>query len=151
MEIKKDYDFNMLLDEAWSGAEDTLEEIEFKDKEEEFMQLLEYHFNRVPDLTEVNDFLRFEKDYIFEQLGIKENEEETETLNDLKKLIGSKFDDVIDDIDVIISTEEDKNADGVIIKDSENNGYDKIAFVNNEDSTCYCFKLDDNNIIVEVF
>lgn len=70
MEIKKDYNFNDLKDNCWSGAIDTLETIEENEKEEELMALLEDTFEDVPTETEVNDFLWFEDDFIFEELEI---------------------------------------------------------------------------------
>ena len=73
MEIKKDYDFEDLKRNSWSGAINTLEKIEENEKEEELMQLLEYTFEDVPTETEVNDFLWFDYDFIFEELGIKED------------------------------------------------------------------------------
>lgn len=72
-----------------------------------------------------------------------------EILNNLKTLIGENFENVVDEIDMYIS-EEDTENNGVIIKDSENNGYDKIAYVDNENSTCYCFVLE-NGIITDIF
>lgn len=76
MEIKKDYGFDDLRKECWSGATDTLETIEKNDKEEILMELLEQEFcNVIPTITEVNDFLWFEDDFIFEQLGINDNGE----------------------------------------------------------------------------
>ena len=74
MEIKKDYDFEDLKRNSWSGAINTLEKIEENEKEEELMQLLEYTFKDVPSETEVNDFLWFDNDFIFKELGIKEEE-----------------------------------------------------------------------------
>lgn len=70
MEIKKDYNFNDLKKNSWSGAIDTLETIEENEKEEELMTLLENTFEDVPTETEVNDFLWFDDDFIFEELGI---------------------------------------------------------------------------------
>ena len=72
-----------------------------------------------------------------------------EILNNLRTLIGEDFENVLDEIDMYIS-EEDTENNGVIIKDSENNGYDKIAYVDNENSTCYCFVLE-NGIITDIF
>lgn len=71
MEIKKDYDFEDLKRNSWSGAINTLKKIEENEKEEKLMQLLEYTFEDVPSETEVNDFLWFDDDFIFEELGIK--------------------------------------------------------------------------------
>lgn len=74
MEIKKDYSFNDLKENSWSGAINTLTTIEENGKEEELMALLEYTFEDVPTETEINDFLWFDDDFIFEELGIKEEE-----------------------------------------------------------------------------
>ena len=70
MYIKVDYDFNDLMDNCWSGAEETLKVIEENGKEDAFMELLEMTFT-APTLTEVNDFLRFNDNYIYDTLGIK--------------------------------------------------------------------------------
>ena len=82
MYIKQDMDFNDLMENCWSGAIDTLRTIEEHDKENGLMEHLEYIFdsysNNVPTMTEVNDYLRFEDEDIFEYLGISETEEEEE-------------------------------------------------------------------------
>ena len=65
MEIKKDYDFEDLKRNSWSGAINTLKKIEENEKEEELMILLENTFEDVPTETEVNDFLWFDDDFIF--------------------------------------------------------------------------------------
>ena len=80
MEIKKDYGFSELQESCWSGAVDTLNTISKHDKEDEFMQYLEEVFSDdIPTETEVNDFLWFEDDAIFEALDINlEDEKETE-------------------------------------------------------------------------
>ena len=70
MYIKEDYDFNDLMNNCWSGAEETLKVIEENGKEDAFMELLEMTFT-APKLTEVNDFLRLNDDYIYDTLGIK--------------------------------------------------------------------------------
>ena len=67
-------DFRTLKNNSWSGALDTLKDIEEADKEDELMYLLEEIFaDTVPTETEVNDFLWFERDYIYESLGLDEN------------------------------------------------------------------------------
>lgn len=68
--------FTDLLDSCWSGAIDILEYIKEHGKEEELLALiseLDMH-----DLGEINDFLRFDDEYIFESLGITEEDEEEE-------------------------------------------------------------------------
>lgn len=74
MEIKKDYNFNELKENSWSGAIYTLKTIEENEKEGELMELLGDVFENVPTETEVNDFLWFDNDFIFKELGIQEEE-----------------------------------------------------------------------------
>lgn len=72
MYVKKEYDFNELKKNSWSGAIATLEIIEKNKKEDELMQLLEDVFcDNIPSETEINDFLWFDDEYIFEELGIE--------------------------------------------------------------------------------
>ena len=80
MEIKRECGFNELQEMCWSGAVDTLNTISKHDKEDEFMQYLEEVFyDDIPTETEVNDFIWFEDDAIFEALDINlEDEEELE-------------------------------------------------------------------------
>lgn len=77
MEIKKDYDVYGLMCACWGGAEDTLRIIIRHDLEDEFMDLFdEVWYDQVPDLTQVNDWLRFEWEDIFEYLEIEDEEED---------------------------------------------------------------------------
>ena len=79
MYIKKEYDFADLKNNSWSGALNTLKTIEEAGKEEELMILLEdIFYEETPKETKVNDFLWFDDDYIYESLGIKEEEEDEE-------------------------------------------------------------------------
>lgn len=74
MYVKKEYDFNELEKNSWSGAISTLEIIKKNNKEDELMQLLEDVFcDNIPSETEVNDFLWFDDEYIFESLEIENN------------------------------------------------------------------------------
>ena len=74
MYIKQDMDFNDLMSNCWSGAIDTLKTIEEHDKEDEFMEHLESimseDIGNIPTMTEINDYLWFDSDFIFESLGI---------------------------------------------------------------------------------
>lgn len=74
MTIKKDYGFYDLKDEVWQGAVDTLDKIENEGKQDEFMEFLESYFVDVPTITEVNDLLWFENDFVFESLGMEVEE-----------------------------------------------------------------------------
>lgn len=65
-----DFDF-------WGGAVDTYNDIIDAGKENEFWDLLEEIFSGrecVPE-TELNDFVWFERDYIYNLLGLDENSE----------------------------------------------------------------------------
>lgn len=84
MKICREVGFNELKENSWSGAIDTLNTIEEWGMEDDLMDFLEEVFNReiygIPTETEVNDFLWFEDEYIFETLGInaESNEDEDE-------------------------------------------------------------------------
>lgn len=83
MYIKQDMDFNDLMKNCWSGAVDTLKTIEERDKEDELMAHLEEQWlDEVPTMTEINDYLWFEDEFIFQCLGISETEEEEEEEDD---------------------------------------------------------------------
>lgn len=70
--VKKELGFEDLKKESWSGAVDTLQKIEEEGKEDELMELLQDIFTDIPTETELNDFLWFDDDYIYDQLGIEE-------------------------------------------------------------------------------
>ena len=76
MYVKREMDFNDLKNNSWSGAVDTLNKIEEEGKEDELMDYLEGIFEETPDETQLNDFLWFDNETIFEDLGINENNEE---------------------------------------------------------------------------
>lgn len=78
MEVKKEIsNFWELKENSWSGALDTLKDIENADKEDELMQLLEEVFadRETPTETEVNDLLWFEREFIYENVGLNKNGE----------------------------------------------------------------------------
>lgn len=66
------YEFSDLQKNCWSGALQTLSRIEEEEKESELMDMLEDIFYNGIELTELNDFLWFDTDYIYESLGIEE-------------------------------------------------------------------------------
>ena len=108
MEIRKEInDFYALADMVWSGAVDTIADIQNANKETEFMNFLEAVFcDEVPTDTEVNDFIWFERDYIYENLGLTENgelpeDELEETLNDSidSLIVSDDFDEFCGDCD----------------------------------------------------
>jgi sulfur transfer protein SufE len=72
IEIIKYCDFYELRKEIWSGAVDTVNTIFEGRKENELMELLADIFYEPTDITKINDFLWFDRDYILESLGIDE-------------------------------------------------------------------------------
>ena len=76
MRISYELDLNRF--EAWSGAVDTLDKIKDLDLIDELEMLLEEVFPNGATETELNDMFWFESDYIFECLGVSEEEEEEE-------------------------------------------------------------------------
>lgn len=101
MEIRKEINgFNELADMVWSGAVDTIKDIQNANKEDEFMNFLEAVFcDEVPTDTAVNDFIWFERDYIYESLGLTENGELIEET--MAKALNDSIDSLIvsDDFD----------------------------------------------------
>ena len=75
MLICKEYNnFYEIKDMCWSGAIDTLKDIERNNRENEFMNLLEEMFiETTPTDTEVNDWIWFDRDMIYECCGLDEN------------------------------------------------------------------------------
>lgn len=66
--------FDMLMNYCWSGAIDTLKTIAKNNKVENFMIYYEIMFGvdygYIPTLTELNDWLWFDRDTIYKDLGI---------------------------------------------------------------------------------
>ncbi len=111
MEVRKEINgFYELADMVWSGAIDTIADIQNANKENEFMDFLEMVFcDNVPTDTEVNDFIWFERDYIYENIGLTENgnlpeDEMEETLNEsIESLeLENDFEDFCNDCDTCI-------------------------------------------------
>ena len=75
MYFKKDFsDFA-----PWSGAIPTWDKIVENNMEEELENLLEEMFcGDIPTDTQINDLLWFDSDWVLEQLGISDSEEEEE-------------------------------------------------------------------------
>ena len=70
-------DFYNLFENSWSGARDTLETIIENELETEFMEHLEEVFCMEEEIDEVtlNDYIWFERDNIYQSLGLNENGE----------------------------------------------------------------------------
>ena len=76
MRVAKELDFWKLQEESWD-CDDVLDAVADADKEDALMDLLEEVFyDNVPTMTEVNDLLRFDGDWVLETLGIDSEDEE---------------------------------------------------------------------------
>ena len=73
LEIKRECTFDVLRDVVWSGAVETVKTIIEAEKTDELMQLLEDIFYEPTDIMIINDFLWFDRDYIYETLEIEED------------------------------------------------------------------------------
>ena len=96
MEVIKEYgNYYDLKDNSWSGALDTLKDIENADKEDNLMQFLEEVFaDKTPTETEVNDFLWFEREFIYENVGLNKNGELPTIFDELRDTYLVDEDDV---------------------------------------------------------
>lgn len=71
-------DFDDIYQNSWSRAVDTLNTISNEGKEDDLMKLLDELYPDGVDENDLNDFLWFDDDYIFNELGINLEEEEGE-------------------------------------------------------------------------
>lgn len=76
MKVFDEMDWYDIYRTAWSGARDTVEKIEDEGKGDEFVSLIEELYPEGIDRTALNDILWFDDEWVFESLGIKEDEEE---------------------------------------------------------------------------
>lgn len=76
MIIEREINFTYLYDNSWSGAKDTIQRVLEEGEEDELMDLLEEIFEGRATDSQINDFLWFEPDYIYECLGISDEKEE---------------------------------------------------------------------------
>ena len=82
MRVTKELDFRDLFEECWC-CDDVLNTIENHDAGDALMNLLEESFyGEVPTITEVNDLIRFDSDWIYECLGINPDDDEDDDEDD---------------------------------------------------------------------
>ena len=77
--VTNEMDFDDLMNYCWRAAVDTLKVIKDNGKQEEFMSMLSDLFSEGATLTEINDYLWFDDDSIFADLGISDDEDEGES------------------------------------------------------------------------
>ena len=107
MEIRKEInDFYALADMVWSGAVDTIADIQNANKGDEFMIFLEgVFYDEVPTDTEVNNFIWHDRDYIYENIGLTENGELpwNDSIDSL--IVSDNFEEFCGNCDVCICNE----------------------------------------------
>ncbi len=69
-------EINLKEFDAWQGGIETKERILKEGKEEEFDFLIQELYPQGLSETQLNDILWFEEEWLFENLGINEDEEE---------------------------------------------------------------------------
>ena len=86
MRIAREFDFSDLVNECWD-CEDVLKAISDNNVENVLMDLLEevVFKSEVPTLTEVNDLLRFDGDWVLKTLGIDTYYEEEENEDNVEE------------------------------------------------------------------
>lgn len=70
-------------------------------------------------------------------------------LDNLKKLVGTEFD--ADEIICAFEDFEENEENCVYVGDSNNAGYDKIAYIDTKDATEFYFSLDEEDCITDVW
>ena len=107
MKIRREINsFHELADMVWSGATDTIADIQNANKEDEFMIFLEgVFYDEVPTDTEVNNFIWHDRDYIYENIGLTENGELpwNDSIDSL--IISDNFEEFCGNCDVCICNE----------------------------------------------
>lgn len=132
MEVITEYgNYYELKDHSWSGALDTLEDIERANKENELMQYLEDIFaDRTPTDTEVNDLLWHDRESVYEAVGLNANGELPTCVDEARennanwhvslaevKKAGIFEQSLIDFIIDMIQTDEDEHGNPVFDED----------------------------------
>lgn len=78
--VKQEMDFDDIRNSAWGQAVEVLDEIYKEGMENELMEYLEDIFNEGVDITELNDLLAYDWEWVYSQIGMPS--EATERLAD---------------------------------------------------------------------
>lgn len=105
------YELDLSDFDAWGGGEELLEKIREADKESEFENYLEENYPDGMTEEDLNDLLRYEEDEIFKALGMEEDEEETEDVDNYV-VVGSEYRVIKDSAhyncgDIVVPLEDD--------------------------------------------
>ena len=73
--VSREMNFNDIKEMVWSGAINTINRVEEEQKQDELMELINEVFcGEIVDETKLNDFLWFDTDFIYESLGITDED-----------------------------------------------------------------------------
>lgn len=73
--VSKEMNFDDIKNMVWSGAISTINRVEEEQKQDELMELINEVFCcETIDETKLNDFLWFDTDFIYENLGITDED-----------------------------------------------------------------------------
>lgn len=143
------YELDLDTFDAWGGGEELLEKIREADKESEFENYLEENYPDGMTEEDLNDLLRYEEDEIFKALGMEEDEEETEAVDNYV-VVGSEYRVIKDSAyyncgDTVVPLEDDDYPFCVLLEtfnqygmnlnmfDYPSSGYMPISFENLEE------------------
>lgn len=68
--VKQEMDFDDIRNSAWGQAVEVLDEIYKAGMENELMEYLEDIFNEGVDITELNDLLAYDWEWVYSQIGM---------------------------------------------------------------------------------
>lgn len=68
--VKQEMDFDDIRNSAWGQAVEVLDEIYKEGMENELMEYLEDIFNEGVDITELNDLLAYDWEWVYSQIGM---------------------------------------------------------------------------------
>lgn len=74
IKVSGEMEWNDVLRTAWSGAKYAAERLQGEGKGDEFMELIEELYPDGIDRTALNDIMWFDRDWIYESLGMAAEE-----------------------------------------------------------------------------
>ena len=102
------YELDLQSFEAWSGAKDTLERIQREGKCDLLEQILDDTYPDGMTKTELNDWLWFESETIYEWRDIRSEEQIKKEIEEAKEELNDKISDLEFDLDDDLTEEERK-------------------------------------------
>lgn len=102
------YEVNLENFEAWGGAKDTLNRVQENGLTEELEVFLEELYPEGMTETQLNDFLWFEPEYIYNSLGIKTEAELDEEIQELEEEI-EELEEEIEEYQTALQEETDED------------------------------------------